>query len=188
MRIHPTTGHFQGSARERLEAVFLNHTFRWLIPGGVLVLVIPAERAAECAQILASHFKRTRIFRLGDPESVRYRQVVIVGVGGARAASVTNFAIARSARVVSSSPRLGANTSIWPSCLNWAAIRTSCRQRVRPRSHSKACRWMNWKMRFRVRRRPGKRREFSRRSPPLLEDGRSHHCTPAKWASSHVPV
>ena len=69
-----------GSARERLEAVFLNHTFRWLIPGGVLVLVIPAERAAECAQILSSHFKRTRIFRLGDPESVRYRQVVIVGV------------------------------------------------------------------------------------------------------------
>jgi hypothetical protein len=68
------------NARERLEAVFLNHTFRWLIPGGVLVLVIPAERAAECAQILASHFKRTRIFRLGDPESVRYRQVVIVGV------------------------------------------------------------------------------------------------------------
>ena len=69
-----------GSARERLEAVFLNHTFRWLVPGGVLVLVIPAERAAECAQILASHFKRARIFRLGDPESVRYRQVVIVGV------------------------------------------------------------------------------------------------------------
>lgn len=69
-----------GNARERLEAVFLNHTFRWLIPGGILVLVIPAERAAECAQILASHFKRTRIFRLGDPESVRYRQVVIVGV------------------------------------------------------------------------------------------------------------
>jgi hypothetical protein len=69
-----------GSARERLEAVFLNHTFRWLIRGGVLVLVIPAERAAACAQILSSHFKRTRIFRLGDPESVRYRQVVIVGV------------------------------------------------------------------------------------------------------------
>jgi hypothetical protein len=69
-----------GSARERLEAVFLNHTFRWLIPGGVLVLVIPGERAAECAQILASHFKRARIFRLGDPESVRYHQVVIVGV------------------------------------------------------------------------------------------------------------
>ena len=60
--------------------MFLNHTFRWLIPGGVLALVIPAERAADCAQILTSHFKRTRIFRLGDPESVRYRQVLIAGV------------------------------------------------------------------------------------------------------------
>ena len=67
------------NARERLEAVFLNHTFRWLIPGGVLLLVIPAERAAECA-VLASHFKRCRIFRLGDPASVRYRQVLIAGV------------------------------------------------------------------------------------------------------------
>jgi hypothetical protein len=68
------------NTRERLEGVFLNHTFRWLIPGGVLLLVIPAERTAECAQVLASHFKRCRIFRLGDPESVRYRQVLIAGV------------------------------------------------------------------------------------------------------------
>ena len=69
-----------GNARERLEAVFLNHIFRWLIPGGVLLLVIPAERATDCAQILASHFKRARVFRLSHPESVRYRQVLIAGV------------------------------------------------------------------------------------------------------------
>ena len=36
-----------GNARERLETVFLNHIFRWLIPGGVLLLVIPAERATD---------------------------------------------------------------------------------------------------------------------------------------------
>ena len=69
-----------GNARERLEAVFLSHIFRWLIPGGVLLLVIPAERATDCAQILASHFKRARVSRLSDPESVRYRQVLIAGV------------------------------------------------------------------------------------------------------------
>src|ERR1700677_3257670 len=69
-----------GNARERLEPVFLNHTFRWLIPGGVLLFVIPAERAADCSQILASHFKQVRTFRLSDPESVRYRQVLIAGV------------------------------------------------------------------------------------------------------------
>jgi hypothetical protein len=60
--------------------VFLNHIFRWLIPGGVLLLVIPAERATDCAQILASHFKRARVSRLSDPESVRYRQVLVAGV------------------------------------------------------------------------------------------------------------
>ena len=69
-----------GNTRERLEPVFLNHTFRWLIPGGVLLFVIPAERAADCAQILASHFKLVQTFRLSDPESVRYRQVLIVGM------------------------------------------------------------------------------------------------------------
>jgi hypothetical protein len=69
-----------GDTRERLEPVFLNHTFRWLIPGGVLLFVIPAERAGDCAQILASHFKQVRTFRLSDPESVRYRQVLIAGI------------------------------------------------------------------------------------------------------------
>ena len=71
---------FAGAVRERLEAVFLNHTFRWLIPGGILLLVIPAERAAECAQILASHFKSVRVFRLCHTESIRYRQILIAGI------------------------------------------------------------------------------------------------------------
>src|SRR5260370_6837432 len=69
-----------GNAQERLETVFLNHIFRWLITGGVLLLVIPAERATDCAQILASHFKHAQVFRLSHPESVRYRQVLIAGV------------------------------------------------------------------------------------------------------------
>src|ERR1700688_2870024 len=75
----PYDGALAVNARERLEMVFLNHTFRWLIPGGILLLVIPAERATDCAQILASHFKRARVFRLSDLESVRYRQVLIAG-------------------------------------------------------------------------------------------------------------
>jgi hypothetical protein len=58
--------------------VFLAHTYRWLKVGGVLILVVPAVHVRECGEILASQFKDTRIFRLTDPESVRYRQVVIV--------------------------------------------------------------------------------------------------------------
>ena len=62
---------------ERTERVFLTHTYRWLKAGGVLVLVVPAVHVRECGEILASQFKATRIFRLTDPESVRYRQVVV---------------------------------------------------------------------------------------------------------------
>jgi hypothetical protein len=64
----------------RTEPAFLSHTYRWLKPGGVLVFVIPGDRLAECSQILATHFRDVRIFRLEAPECVRYKQVVLFGV------------------------------------------------------------------------------------------------------------
>jgi hypothetical protein len=70
-----------GSAdNRRTELVFLSHIYRWLKPGGVLVLVIPGERLAECGQILASQFRDVRVYRLGAPECMRYKQVVALGV------------------------------------------------------------------------------------------------------------
>src|SRR5271157_2100945 len=68
----------------RTEQVFLSHTYRWLKPGGVLVLVIPGERLADCGQILASHFRDVRVYRLEAPECVRYKQVVVFGVRRSR--------------------------------------------------------------------------------------------------------
>ena len=64
----------------RTEQAFLAHTYRWLKPGGVLVFVIPGDRLAECSQILATHFRDVRVFRLEAPECVRYKQVVLFGV------------------------------------------------------------------------------------------------------------
>jgi hypothetical protein len=69
---------------ERTERVFLAHTYRWLKAGGILILVVPAVHVRECAEILASQFKATRIFRLTDPESVRYRQVVVLAARRSR--------------------------------------------------------------------------------------------------------
>ena len=63
---------------ERTERVFLGHTYNWLKAGGVLVLVVPAVHIRDCAEILAAQFNAIRIFRLTDPVSVRYRQVVIL--------------------------------------------------------------------------------------------------------------
>jgi len=65
---------------KRTEETFLSHTYRWLKAGGVLLLVIPGERLAECSQILATHFGDVCVYRLEAPECVRYKQVVVMGV------------------------------------------------------------------------------------------------------------
>ncbi len=67
-------------ANRRMEAVFLEHTFRWLAMEGVLVLVIPFERLHDCAGILSSHFTALNVFRMTDPDSVQYRQIAVLGI------------------------------------------------------------------------------------------------------------
>jgi hypothetical protein len=67
-------------ANRRMEAVFLEHTYRWLVLEGVLVLVIPFERLHDCVGILSSHFAGLNIFRMTDPESVQYRQIAVLGI------------------------------------------------------------------------------------------------------------
>jgi 16S rRNA G966 N2-methylase RsmD len=68
----------------RTEQSFLSHTYRWLKPGGVLLFVIPSDRLAECSQILSTHFRDVRAYRLEAPECVRYKQVVVIGVRRSR--------------------------------------------------------------------------------------------------------
>src|SRR5262249_23630643 len=63
---------------QRLELVFLEHTYRWLKPGGVLVFVIPRPQLKTCARILGDHFVDLSVYRLTEPESVRYKQVAVL--------------------------------------------------------------------------------------------------------------
>jgi tRNA1(Val) A37 N6-methylase TrmN6 len=72
---------YTGSERrgERAEGVFLEHTFRWLKPGGVLALVIPSPRLGTCADVLAVQFRDKAVYRLTDPEYVKYQQIVVFG-------------------------------------------------------------------------------------------------------------
>jgi len=67
-------------ANNRMERLFLDHTYRWLVPEGVLVLIIPFERLHDCAGVLASHFGRLSVLRMTDEESVRFRQIAVLGV------------------------------------------------------------------------------------------------------------
>jgi hypothetical protein len=68
----------------RTEQSFLSHTYRWLKPGGVLLFVIPEDRLAECGQILSTHFRDVRVYRLEAPECIRYKQVVVIGARRSR--------------------------------------------------------------------------------------------------------
>jgi Uncharacterised methyltransferase family (DUF6094) len=64
-------------SNRRMEELFLEHTFRWLRVGGVLVFVIPFERLGTCVDVLAAHFTDVRPYLLSDPESQRFGQIVI---------------------------------------------------------------------------------------------------------------
>ena len=78
-------------ANRRMEAVFLEHTYRWLATEGVLILVIPFERLHDCAGILSSHFASLAVFRMTDPDSVQYRQIAVLGLRrDVRGAAVEN--------------------------------------------------------------------------------------------------
>lgn len=65
---------------QRMERLFLEHVYRWLKPSGVLVFVIPGTRIGECSSVLSIRFRDVRVYRLTEPESVRYKQVVVFGV------------------------------------------------------------------------------------------------------------
>jgi SAM-dependent methyltransferase len=75
----PYDDEMQDGRARRSEALFLEHCFRWLKPKGVLVLVIPSKQVTSCRQTLASYFRDLAVYRLPDPASAQYNQVVVFG-------------------------------------------------------------------------------------------------------------
>lgn len=67
-------------ANRRMEAMFLEHTYRWLAMEGILVFVIPFERLHDCVGVLSSHFANLNVYRMTDPDSVQYRQIAVLGI------------------------------------------------------------------------------------------------------------
>jgi hypothetical protein len=81
------------SKNQRLELVFLEHTHRWLRPGGVLQFVIPQLYLAKCARLLSEHFTDFRVFRLTEPTCVQYKQIVVLATRRKRQAKVSDAAL-----------------------------------------------------------------------------------------------
>src|SRR5260370_7473432 len=65
---------------QRMERLFLDHVYRWLKRGGVLILVIPRDYIRDCGQILAYQFRDVRVYRLTEPDSVKYKQLPVMEV------------------------------------------------------------------------------------------------------------
>jgi len=78
------------SNNQRLEAVFLEHTYRWLKAGGVLLFVIPQLRLAKCARLLIEHFTDLRVFRLTESDCLQYKQIVVLATRRKRHSRVTD--------------------------------------------------------------------------------------------------
>jgi len=83
---------------QRLEQVFLEHTYRWLKPSGVLVFVIPQPQLRVCARILSEHFADLSVYRLTEPASVQYKQIAVLGVRRRRHHQVRDSQLLESVR------------------------------------------------------------------------------------------
>jgi Uncharacterised methyltransferase family (DUF6094) len=81
------------SNNQRLESVFLEHSYRWLKAGGVLLFVIPQLRLAKCARLLSEHFKDLRVFRLTEAACLQYNQIVVLATRRKRHARVSDAAL-----------------------------------------------------------------------------------------------
>lgn len=64
----------------RMELLFLQKTYRWLAPEGVLVMVVQHEQLRGCTDLLANAFAEFQVLRLSDPEAERFDQVVLIAV------------------------------------------------------------------------------------------------------------
>ena len=57
---------------KRMERLFLQHTYAWLKPKGVLVMVIPGKALLNLLDTLATRFKDVRVYRMDGDESRKY--------------------------------------------------------------------------------------------------------------------
>ncbi|MCL2637523.1 MAG: class I SAM-dependent methyltransferase [Oscillospiraceae bacterium] len=70
----------EGGGSHRAERSFLLDTLRYLMPGGILIYIIPYYRLTEdISTILTEHFDDLQVYRFLESEFKKYKQVVIFG-------------------------------------------------------------------------------------------------------------
>ncbi|GGG87007.1 DUF6094 domain-containing protein [Edaphobacter dinghuensis] len=77
--LNPPYDHEIGSYdNKRMEYLFLKHTYPWLVQGGILIFVVLHAQLEPCIPLLSSEFGWFQVFRLTDPESERFDQIVLL--------------------------------------------------------------------------------------------------------------
>ena len=69
----------QDDGGKRLEHSFLTTMSRALVPGGLLVYIVPQVRLAQSARYLASRYEGLRCYRFQEPEYNAFRQCLVLG-------------------------------------------------------------------------------------------------------------
>ena len=64
---------------KRVEHAFLTHCTRYLVNGGLLMLVVPRHRLSVSARFLAANYDRLECRRFPDPEYDDFDQVILMG-------------------------------------------------------------------------------------------------------------
>jgi tRNA1(Val) A37 N6-methylase TrmN6 len=111
---------------KRMEYLFLEHTFRWLVEGGVLLMVVPQERLEPTIPLLAGNFTDLQLFRLTDPEAQRFDQVALFGVRKRMRGEHYDHNRDKLLQLVwnRSMPTLTGNESPYPVDCHWTGSRT----------------------------------------------------------------
>lgn len=80
--LNPPYAHeFSGVQRSRrMEQLFLTHTYAWLKPKGIVVMVIPGKAIDSITNTLASRFREIRIYRMDGEDAIKYDQYAVFGV------------------------------------------------------------------------------------------------------------
>ena len=164
-----------------MEYLFLEHTYRWLKPGGVLVLVIPGDRLSTCADILAGHFRDKAIYRLGEPESIRYKQVVVFGVRRTRREreQLKDWDVQRAKTKLLAYTRTYDELPVLP---DEATKSLQCLPVGRLNLCTAACRWTPWRICYPDLRRIDRLAEFCSHRKSARPAGRLLHCMAATLA------
>lgn len=171
------------SGNRRLERLFLEHTYHWLVPRGILILVIPFEQLKDCASLLSAYFTRVLVFAW----KIRSR------CASGKLQYLASDAICGGQH----SKKTGSAWFYWPAVMatpKYRLFKTEYRRHSRspPRARQfwtiGAFHMIWWKTCYRARRHGSRLHRFSCPVRKRPSAGRSHLCMAAMWDCSALPA